>query len=89
MHITKVQQWIAAGMLGAFGFALAASLSYSAWLMLDRDKPGNAWGLWVMGLIVGVLVMVGARLIHKVSPLSLWLLAGTIPALVGLPFLIR
>lgn len=87
MYIAKVQQWVAAGMLGAFGFALAASLSYSAWLMMDRDRVSNAWGLWVMGLIVGVLVMVGTRIIHKVSPISWWLLAGAIPAAVGFYFL--
>ena len=88
MNITKVQQWILAGMLGCFGLGLAASLSYSAWLMMDRDKPSNAWGLWAMGVIVGLLVMGGTRLLHERSPLSWWLLLGLVPAAVGLPFIL-
>ena len=87
MHITKVQQWIVSGMLGAFGLSLAASLSYSAWLMMDRDKPDNAWGLWTMGLIVGVLTMGGARLLHKRSVISWWLLLGVVPAAIGYYYL--
>lgn len=87
MDITRVQQWILSGMLGTFGLALAASLSYSAWLMLDRDEATRAYGLWVMGIIVGLLVMGGVRLILQRSPLSVWLLLGLVPAAVGAFFL--
>ena len=82
-----MQRWILAGMLGIFGLALAASLSYSAMLMMDESEPGRAWGLWAMGLIVGLLVMGGTRLIHQRSPLSWWLALGVLPAAVGAYFL--
>ena len=88
MDITTVQRWILAGMLGSFGLSLAASLSYSAILMMDRDKVGNSWGLWAMGVIVGLLVMGGTRLIHERSPLSWWLLLGLVPAVPGAYFLL-
>lgn len=89
MDITRVQQWIMSGMLGILGLGLSASLAYSALLMMDRDKPGNAYGLWAMGVIVGLLVIGGARLILQRSPLSVWLLLGLFPSAVGAYFLFR
>lgn len=87
MNITKVQQWILSGMLAILGLGLSASLSYSALLMMDRDKADNAYGLWVMGVLVGVLVMGGAQLLHERSPISWWLLLGIVPGAIGAYFL--
>jgi len=83
-----VQRWILTGMLGTFGFSIAISLSYSAMLMMDEKEPGRSWGLWTMGLVVGVLVMGGVRLIHDRTPLSWWLVLGVMPAAIGAYFLI-
>ncbi len=82
-----MQRWILSGMLGILGLGLAISLSYSALLMMDENEAGRAWGLWTMGLIVGILVMGGTRLIHQRSPLSWWLVLGVLPAAVGAYFL--
>lgn len=78
-----MQQWILSGMLGILGLSLSVSLAYSATLMIDRGKTDNAYGLWIMGIIVGMLVVGGVRLILQRSALTPWLLAGALPCAIA------
>ena len=49
----------------------------------SADRPGAKPGLLVIAGAVGVVALVGVRLIHRSRILTPWLLLGLIPAAVG------
>jgi len=80
--LTKVQRWVMSVLAVTTILHLAAGLVIAA-VFMDDTRQGAQIGLTVIAAIIGVLAVVTGRLIHAKSPLTPWLLAGLIPALVG------
>ncbi len=47
------------------------------------DGAGAKPGLLIIAGLVGLVTMIGVRLINQLSPISAWVLLGLIPAMVG------
>lgn len=89
MHITKVQQWVAAILvLVVVGIGMAVPLAWVS-LLLDAvpGRRGDAIGLWVMSAVCGVVTIAGMLLIHRRSVVSPHLGLGLLPAAVAAPLL--
>lgn len=80
MEVERVQRWVMSGLLVTVTFILAEGM---ALLSASSIQVGARPGLLVMSLVVGVLGIIGVRVIHSKSLLTPWLLAGGLPALVG------
>jgi len=86
VDITKVQQWVITALLFTMGMISTTCMAgYSVWSDTLAEN-GNAPGLWVMAVVVGLLTIAGCLLVHGRSPLSPLLLIGVIPAAVSAPF---
>ena len=87
MSMTTVQKWVmsvlAVTTIGHFsaGLVLAA-------VFLDARGVGAQVALDLIAGLVGVLGVAAAFLIHGKRPFSPWLVAGLIPAAVGLYFIL-
>lgn len=80
MEVERVQRWVMSGLLVTVSFIFAEGM---ALLSSTSVQAGARPGLLVMSLVVGVLGIIGVRIIHAKSLLTPWLLAGGVPALVG------
>lgn len=78
--ITAVQRWVMSTLTAITILHMAAGLVLAAYFSDRRDAQ---IGLLVIGAAFGVLAFVAALLIHRRNPLSLWLLPGLLPAVVG------
>lgn len=86
MSLSQVQKWVMSVLAVTTIEHLAAGLVVAAYF-LSAERPGAQAGLLVIAAIIGVLAVVAGFLIHGRRPVSPWLLAGTIPALVGAWFI--
>ncbi|MBD8868852.1 hypothetical protein [Nocardioides donggukensis] len=82
MQVEQVQRWVMSALVMVTGLIFAGGLCFLAGAT-DGAQPGARPGLLVIAAAVGLLTMVGARLIHLSRPVSPWLLVGLLPALVG------
>ncbi|HSS67375.1 MAG TPA: hypothetical protein VLK34_02405 [Nocardioidaceae bacterium] len=80
--ITIVQQWVMSSLALVTVEHLATGLVILA-AMMDPSRRGDRIGLLINAAVIGVLGVIGFRLIHKKRWLTAWLLLGTIPSLVG------
>jgi len=87
-EITRVQQWVLSVLVATTILHLAVGLAVAA-VYADGSRPGAGVGLNVLAGVCGVGAVVAARLIHRRTPLSWWLLLGLLPGLVGLWFVLR
>ena len=80
MEVERVQKWVMSGMLVTVAFIFAGGMA----LLSDTSvQAGARPGLLVMAVVVGLLGILGVRVIHSKSLLTPWLLAGLLPALLG------
>lgn len=86
--LTRVQRWVMSVLAVTTVGHLAVGLVVAA-VMLEDPRPGARVGLCVIAGAFGVIGIVVARLIHGRSPLTPWLLVGTLPTVVGLWLLQR
>lgn len=86
MSLSQVQKWVMSVLAVTTIEHLAAGLVVAAYF-LSAERPGAQAGLLVIAAIIGVLAVAAGFLIHGRRPVSPWLLAGTIPALVGVWFI--
>jgi hypothetical protein len=82
-EITRVQQWVLSVLVATTILHLAAGLAVAA-VYADGSRPGAGVGLNVLACVCGVGAVTAARMIHRRTPLSWWLLLGLVPGLVGL-----
>jgi hypothetical protein len=80
--ITVVQQWVMSSLALVTVEHLATGLVILA-AMMDSSRTSDRIGLLVNAAVIGVLGVVGFRLIHKKRWLTPWLVVGTVPSLVG------
>jgi hypothetical protein len=86
-EITVVRQWVLSVLVGTTILHLAGGLAIAG-VFADDSRPGAGVGLNVLAAMCGVGAVAAARLIHRRTPLSWWLLLGLIPGLVGLWFVL-
>ena len=87
-EITRVQQWVLSVLVATTILHLAAGLAVAA-VYADGSRPGAGVGLNVLAGVCGVGAVVAARMIHRRTPWSWWLLLGLLPGLVGLWFVLH
>ena len=79
MPIEKVQQWIVSALISAVAsFPIGALIATSIYKNRDAQRS-DALILSVMAGVIGVLAVAAGRLIHRINPLSPYLLLGALP----------
>lgn len=80
MEVERVQKWIMSGMLVTVSFIFAGGM---ALISATSIQAGARPGLLGMAVIVGVLGILGVRVIHTKSLVTPWLIFGLLPATLG------
>src|SRR5690348_16217172 len=86
-EITRVQQWVLSVLVATTILHLAVGLAVAG-VYADGSRPGAGVGLNVLAAVCGVAAIVAARMIHRRTPLSWWLLLGLLPGAAGLWFVL-
>jgi hypothetical protein len=86
-EITQVQQWVLSVLVTTTIVHLAVGLALAG-VLADGSRPGAGVGLNALASVCGVGAVVAARLIHRRTPMSAWLLVGLLPGAVGLWFVL-
>lgn len=81
--LTRVQRWVMSVLAVTTLLHLQVGLIVAA-LFLDDPRPGAEVGLCLIAGAFGVIGVALALVIHGRRPLSPWLVAGLVPAAVGL-----
>jgi uncharacterized membrane protein YfcA len=83
MSIDTVQKWVlsvlAAATIAHLGFGLVVAAMY-----VDDSRTDARIGLNVLAAAFCVLAVVVFRAIHQLKPVSVWLLLGVLPGIIGL-----
>ena len=82
-RLNRVREWVTSALAVTTVFHLSVGLSIAA-IFIDEDRVDARIGLNVIGAVLLVAGIAGARAIHHKNPLSPWLLLGALPATVGL-----
>ena len=80
MEIERVQRWVMSALLLTVMLIFAGGL---ALLSTSSSQAGARPGLLTMAAVVGVLGVLGVRVIHSKSLLTPWLVVGLLPAVLG------
>jgi hypothetical protein len=80
MSLGSVQKWVMSVLITTTILHLAAGVVVAAYF---SDKRASQIGLLVISALFGLIAFEAALLIHRRRPVSLWLLPGLLPALVG------
>jgi hypothetical protein len=80
VDVERVQRWVMSALLVTVAAIFAGGM---ALLSSTSVQAGARPGLLVVSAVVGVLGIVGVRVIHAKSLLTPWLLAGLLPAVLG------
>nr|MCW2728603.1 hypothetical protein [Aeromicrobium sp.] len=88
MTIEKVQQCIISALICAVAsFPVGALVATS--VSMDQDDSGSdAVVLCVMAVAIGVLAVGAGRLVHRIEPLSPYVLMGAIPGLATIAYIL-
>ena len=86
--LTHVQRWVLS-VLAVFTIGHMAVGLVIAAMYARADDPSARIGLNVLAGLFGVMAVGTARLIHRRSPLTAWLLLGLLPGIVGLVLVLR
>ena len=87
-EITRVQQWVLSVLVATTILHLSVGLAVAG-VVADGSRAGAGVGLNILAAVSRVGAVVAARLIHRRSPLSWWLLLGLTPGLAGLWFVLH
>jgi hypothetical protein len=87
-RLTRVQQWVMSVLAVTTIVHLCVGLVVAA-LFLDESDPVPRVGLSVIAGAFGVMAVAIAFAIHRRSPLTPWLLVGTLPGVVGVWLVLR
>ena len=79
MEVERVQRWVASALVLTVCTLLATGMAI---LSGTVERAGARPGLLVLSCVVGLMAMVGVRLINQKSLLTPWLLLACLPAAV-------
>jgi hypothetical protein len=80
MSLGSVQKWVMSVLITTTILHLSAGVVVAAYF---SDKVVSQVGLLVISGLFGLIAFEAALLVHRRRPVSLWLLPGLLPALVG------
>lgn len=80
MSMTSVQRWVMSSLVAITILHLSVGLVVAAYF---SDRVDSQIGLLVISAAFGLIAFESALLIHRHRPLSLWLLPGLLPPLLG------
>lgn len=83
MEIIRVQRWVASALTLTVAFVWAGGMVLGALITVDQSRKGAQIGILVMAGLIGVLAIVGVRLINELRWLTPWLIVGVLPAAIG------
>lgn len=87
MPIEKVQQWIVSALICAVAsFPIGALIVTSFYTHRDGD-PSAAIVLCIMAGVIGTLAVGAGRLVHRMNPISPFVLIGALPGLTAAVFM--
>ncbi len=86
MSITRVQQWIISVLAFTVIEHFAGGLAVAAIFADDQDARV---GLNVLAGVTGIVAVAAFRALHAKRMLSLWLLLGPLPGVIGAYFTFR
>src|SRR5205085_2484132 len=78
-RLNRVREWVTSALAVTTVFHLSVGLSIAAIFMND-DRLAARIGLNLIGAVLLVAGIAGARAIHHKNPVSAWLLLGVVPA---------
>lgn len=81
MHVERVQRWVMSAVLVTVLFIFGAGLTILG--QTQPDKHGSRVGLMAIAGVIGLIAILGVRVLHAKSLLTPWLVAAVIPAGVG------
>jgi hypothetical protein len=79
MQVERVQRWVASALVLTVCTLFATGMAI---LSGTVDRSGARPGLLAISCVVGLMAMVGVRVINQRSVLTPWLLLGFVPAAV-------
>lgn len=80
--LDRVQKWVMSSLAGLTIMHLAVFAAVTAYVS-DPSRLDARIGLNVMAGLIGMAAIVAGRLIHRVNPVSAWVLLGMLPGLIG------
>ncbi|MCY7400583.1 MAG: hypothetical protein LH477_06450 [Nocardioides sp.] len=80
-----VQRWVVTVLLISVAFHFAGGLAFAAYFAAPRGLSSQV-GLLVIAAVIGSLAVGAALAIHQRGPLTLWMIWGLLPSLVGVYF---
>ncbi len=80
MRIEQVQRFVGSALALTIATILAAGLCF---LAAVADGAGARPGLLIISAAIGVVTMLGVRVLNQMSVVTPWLVVGVLPALVG------
>jgi hypothetical protein len=80
VKVERVQRWVMSGLILTTATIFASGLCFLASV---ADGAGAKPGLLIISALVGLVTMIGVRLLNQLSPVSGWVLLGLIPAVSG------
>ena len=80
MEIERVQKWVMSTLLMVTSFIFAGGLCFLAGSV---DRAGAEPGLLTIAGFVGVIALIGVRIINQKRIVSPWLLLGLLPTAIG------
>jgi FtsH-binding integral membrane protein len=83
VELLRVQRWVASTLALTVAYVWSSGLVLGALYTIDQGRTDAQIGILVMAAIIGVAAIVGVRVINELSFLTPWVLAGLIPAAVG------
>jgi hypothetical protein len=79
VQVERVQRWVASALVLTVCTLFATGMAI---LSGTVDRPGARPGLLIISCVVGLMAMVGVRVINQRSVLTPWLLLAFLPAAV-------
>jgi len=82
-RLNRVREWVTSALAVTTVFHLSVGLSIAA-IFMDDGRVAARIGLNLIGAILMIAGIAGARAIHHKRPVSVWLLLGLVPSAVGM-----
>lgn len=80
MDVVRVQRWIASALVMTVAALFGGGIAFAS---ATSKQPGARPGLLIMSIVVGLMAMIGVRVINAKTILTPWLVLGALPALFG------
>ncbi|MCW2799032.1 MAG: hypothetical protein JWQ70_504 [Aeromicrobium sp.] len=81
LSIEQVQRWVITFLVTAVSLFPLGALVAVGHTIDDNGRTSDATILLCVMAVIGILALIVIRLVHRVPPLSPWVLCGALPAI--------